>query len=144
MNVAAICQKMISEGHKFLNPEIIDRAYDPTTDKDIKDYCLSGPAPFSIPTEPTEVLRMRGLPWKATIKDVKIFFAPILVQSAGVNFFMDKLGRPSGEGCVVFSSITDAQSAILKNGNKMQGRYIELFPCTLEQIKIIADVLAKS
>jgi len=53
------------------------------------------------------------------------------------------LGKPSGEGCVVFSSIADAQRAIsLKNKKNMNGRYIDLFPCSLEQIKRISDVLA--
>jgi len=143
LNVAAVCQKMVSDGHQFVDPEIIDKAYDPAKDTDIKDYSLSGPRPFEIPTEPTEVVRMRGLPWKATINHVKDFFLPVHVQGAGVNLFLDKLGRPSGEGCVVFSTVADAQRAIsLKNRHAMMGRYVELFPCSLEQIKIISDVIA--
>jgi len=143
LNIAAVSQKLVSEKHQFVNPEIIDKAYDPTTDKDIKDFCLSGPAPFSIPAEPTEVVRMRGLPWAATVKDVKRFFAPVYVQSAGVNLFLNKVGKASGEGCVVFSTIADAQRAIsLKIKKKMNGRYIELFPCSLEQIKSISEILA--
>jgi len=142
-NIAAVCQKLIENGHKFIEGEVISKDYDPTKDVDIKDYSLSGPKPFDIPTETTEVLRMRGLPWAATIRDVQNFFAPIHVQSAGVNLFVNANGRSSGEGCVVFSSIQDAQQALtLKNRQVMLGRYIELFPCTLEQIKKISEAIS--
>ena len=56
---------------------------------------------------------MRGLPYSATHADILQFFAPL--SPISISFETDSLGRPSGEGEVVFSSREDALTAMKKD-----------------------------
>lgn len=71
-------------------------------------------------------LRMRGLPFKATLEDVEAFFHPTTL--ADVRFTVDKDGRPSGRAYVDFNSEEEMMEAMKMNGDCIGKRYIELFP----------------
>ena len=71
-------------------------------------------------------LHMRGLPFRATQKDVETFFHPVSV--ADVRFTTDKDGRPSGRAYTDFHSKVDLDRAMERNGDCIGRRYIELFP----------------
>ena len=70
-------------------------------------------------------LHMRGLPFRATQKDVEAFFHPLSV--ADVRFTTDKEGRPSGRAYADFHSKVDLDQAMEQNGDCIGRRYIELF-----------------
>jgi hypothetical protein len=87
----------------------------------------------------TGVLRMRGLPFSASVQDVLIFFAgyEVVDGADGANVLFCKenggRGRPSGQGFVEFKSLEDAKEARSRNRSEMGGRYIELFTSTREE-----------
>ncbi|XP_052006670.1 heterogeneous nuclear ribonucleoprotein H3 isoform X2 [Xyrauchen texanus] len=70
-------------------------------------------------------VHMRGLPFRATDADVANFFAPLI--PVRVHIDVGPNGKSTGEADVEFGSHEDAMSAMSKDKNHMQHRYIELF-----------------
>ncbi|TRY90554.1 hypothetical protein DNTS_002672 [Danionella cerebrum] len=70
-------------------------------------------------------VHMRGLPFRASEADVAHFFSPL--HPVKVNIDIGSDGKPTGEADVEFRSHSDAVSAMSKDKNNMQHRYIELF-----------------
>ncbi|CAG0914120.1 unnamed protein product [Notodromas monacha] len=71
------------------------------------------------------VIRMRGLPFRATDADIKDFFKPLLPVS--VHLDHNDSGKPTGEADVEFATYEDALRAMTKDRETMAHRYIELF-----------------
>ena len=59
------------------------------------------------------IVKMRGLPYTTTEKDLKNFFHPLVILKMDVSF--DKSGRPSGEAEIYFHSHDDAIVAMQKH-----------------------------
>ena len=76
------------------------------------------------------VVRLRGLPFTASLTDVLQFFAGLdIVRSPpGVVFTCTPDGRPSGEAYVEFMTAAAQQSALQRHKQQLGTRYIELFP----------------
>ncbi|XP_062851627.1 heterogeneous nuclear ribonucleoprotein H3 [Trichomycterus rosablanca] len=70
-------------------------------------------------------VHMRGLPFRATESDIAHFFAPI--RPVRVHIDVGPHGKSTGEADVEFAAHEDAVSAMSKDKNHMQHRYIELF-----------------
>lgn len=77
------------------------------------------------------VIRMRGLPFTATIPDVTQFFAGCELvaspENKAIMFTTTQDGRPTGEAFVEFASEEDQKEALKRHRNKIGSRYIELF-----------------
>jgi hypothetical protein len=75
------------------------------------------------------VIRMRGLPFRATEADIVAFFeqAGVQVLDGGVLVCKGADGRVTGEGYVQFGSEEDARRALQRHRDQMGSRYIELF-----------------
>ena len=84
----------------------------------------------------TFALRMRGLPYRATEKDVVNFFQGITIVPGGIHFLMNASGRPSGEGYVEFPNAEEAEKAMAKHNQRMMHRYIELFRASKQEVQI--------
>ena len=76
------------------------------------------------------VVRLRGLPFTASLPDVLQFFSGLdIVRSPpGVIFTCTPDGRPSGEAYVEFMTAAAQQSALQRHKQQLGTRYIELFP----------------
>lgn len=72
------------------------------------------------------VLRARGLPFKATQRDICEWFSDIAFPTDVRIDYNDK-GQPNGDALVTFSSPQEAMRAASKNKQHMQHRYIEIF-----------------
>ncbi|KAG5831245.1 hypothetical protein ANANG_G00301760 [Anguilla anguilla] len=70
-------------------------------------------------------VHMRGLPFRATEADIANFFSPL--NPIRVHIDVGPNGKSTGEADVEFGSHEDAVSAMSKDKNHMQHRYIELF-----------------
>eukprot|EP00871_Galdieria_phlegrea_P000519 jgi/Galph1/1468/GphlegSOOS_G149.1 len=83
---------------------------------------------------PNRTVRMRGLPFRATISDIQYFFSEFPLAESDIELGVDKLGRPSGEAWVTFHSEEEAKSAVTQLQHAHMGkRYIELFLCTRDK-----------
>ncbi|CAG9763800.1 unnamed protein product [Ceutorhynchus assimilis] len=71
------------------------------------------------------VVKLRGLPWSATVDDILKFLGDIGVDK--VHLTLSKEGRPSGEAFVELETEEDLMRAEEKDKKHMGSRYIEVF-----------------
>merc|ERR1711962_1556622 len=73
-------------------------------------------------------VRLRGLPFEATKKDIAAY---------GITLTMDQDGRPSGDAYVEFTSPEEAGKALKKNKERIGHRYIEIFKSSKYDVKYV-------
>lgn len=73
------------------------------------------------------VIKMKGLPFEATAKDIKSFFQGLHLREGDIHLAAYKDGKAAGIAFAVFHNDEDARKAMFKNGKYMGKRYIELF-----------------
>lgn len=72
------------------------------------------------------VVKMRGLPYSATLYEIKEFFKGLEVRHDGV-FLCEKDGRPNGEAFVEFVLEDSAEEAVKYHRQVLGSRYVEIF-----------------
>ncbi len=87
-------------------------------------------AAAAAPVVSTNVVKLRGLPWQASTKDIETFFAPKHLVPKRVVMSLTPAGRPSGHAFVEFENVAEATVALELNRQILGGRYIEVFPST--------------
>lgn len=100
------------------------------------------------------IVRMRGLPFDATLGQVLDFFSPrdglketcpVSGGKDGILFVRYPDGRPTGDAFVLFACEEHAQCALRKHKEMLGKRYIELFKSTaaeVQQVQNMEDLLA--
>ncbi|XP_008181592.1 RNA-binding protein fusilli-like [Acyrthosiphon pisum] len=87
------------------------------------------------------IVRMRGLPYYCTAKDVITFFengeqtSSVMYGEEGVLFVKKPDGRATGYAFVLFADEDDACKALSKHRDLMGTRYIELIRCTKAEVQ---------
>ncbi|KAG6553203.1 hypothetical protein Mapa_005263 [Marchantia paleacea] len=76
----------------------------------------------------TGVLRLRGLPFSASRRDIVNFFKEFKLRDDAVHLVLSAEGRATGEAFVEFPSISHCKAAMDKDKMILGDRYIELFP----------------
>merc|ERR1712226_1639762 len=72
------------------------------------------------------VVKMRGLPFRATESEIREWFRSVAeAQDITIQFGDD--GRPNGQATATFLTHDEAKKAMTKHKQNMQSRYIELF-----------------
>jgi heterogeneous nuclear ribonucleoprotein F/H len=77
--------------------------------------------------EHTGYLRMRGLPFTSTKKEIFDFFKAYEPVEDSICLTYRSDGRATGEGYILFSTPDNAKKAMALHRNSMGSRYIELF-----------------
>ncbi|XP_060536647.1 RNA-binding protein fusilli [Cylas formicarius] len=91
------------------------------------------------------IVRMRGLPYDCSAKQVLDFFAsgdnPCTVMDGadGVLFVRKPDGRATGDAFVLFASESDAPKALAKHRESIGSRYIELFRSTTAEVQQVLN-----
>ncbi|KAF7082349.1 hypothetical protein CFC21_086224 [Triticum aestivum] len=83
--------------------------------------------------EYTEVLKLRGLPYSASIEDIIKFFVEYELTEENVHIAYRGDGRATGEAFVEFPTAEVAKTAMCKDKMTIGTRYVELFPSTPEE-----------
>ncbi|GMS96033.1 hypothetical protein PENTCL1PPCAC_18208 [Pristionchus entomophagus] len=83
-------------------------------------------------SEEGRLIKLRGLPFSASDKDIKEFLSDVEVEE--VVFGRNAEGRPSGEAFVRLASKDDVKAALLKNKQHMGKRYVEVYDSKPEEI----------
>jgi len=82
------------------------------------------------------IVKLRGLPYSAQVKDVMDFLSDCNIKRAadGIKFTFSADGRPSGEAFVEMCSGGDVERAIEHHEGSMGHRYIEVFRAQRSQM----------
>ncbi|GJP47981.1 hypothetical protein CLOM_g7224 [Closterium sp. NIES-68] len=75
----------------------------------------------------SSIVKMRGLPFSATTKDILEFFGEYPLADAAIHIITNSIGRLTGEAFVEFGSVEEARAALGKDRERMGTRYIELY-----------------
>lgn len=87
------------------------------------------------------IIRMRGLPYDCTARQVLEFFdsglnpCTVLDSEEGVLFVKKPDGRATGDAFVLFAQEDDATAALSKHRELIGTRYIELFRSTTAEVQ---------
>lgn len=81
----------------------------------------------------TGVLKLRGLPFSASKRDVMDFFREFVLNDENVHIVVHNDGRATGEAFVDFGSPIESKSAMSKDKMTLGSRYVELFPSSREE-----------
>ncbi|KAI4871440.1 hypothetical protein NFI96_013067 [Prochilodus magdalenae] len=81
------------------------------------------------------VVRLRGLPFSCTEKEVTQFFTGLDIVPNGVTLVLDHRGRSSGEAFVQFATQEMADQALQRDREVIGNRYIEVFSSKRSEIQ---------
>merc|ERR1719361_538213 len=87
------------------------------------------------------IIRMRGLPYDCSAKQVIEFFTggeepcDVLDEEHGVLFVKKPDGRATGDAFVLFAEETEGEKALSKHKDIIGSRYIELFRSTTAEVQ---------
>lgn len=83
--------------------------------------------------EHTGVLKLRGLPFSASKRDIKEFFKGFGLTDESIHFIIHTDGRATGEAYVEFSDSVQSKEAMCRDKKMLGSRYVELFPASREE-----------
>ncbi|MEE6463533.1 hypothetical protein FKM82_005943 [Ascaphus truei] len=98
------------------------------------------PQPFIPPVNIRDCIRLRGLPYAATIEDILEFLGEFSadIRTHGVHMVLNHQGRPSGDSFIQMKSSERAFLAAQKCHKKtMKDRYVEVFQCSAEEMNFV-------
>uniref|UniRef100_A0A8C5PTW3 Epithelial splicing regulatory protein 1 n=1 Tax=Leptobrachium leishanense TaxID=445787 RepID=A0A8C5PTW3_9ANUR len=98
------------------------------------------PQPFIPPVNIRDCIRLRGLPYVATIEDILEFLGEFSadIRTHGVHMVLNHQGRPSGDSFIQMKSAERAFLAAQKCHKKtMKDRYVEVFQCSAEEMNFV-------
>jgi heterogeneous nuclear ribonucleoprotein F/H len=90
-------------------------------------------AATSTAAEHTGVIRLRGLPFSVTKKEIIDFFACSGLDEDNIHIVTHADGRATGEAFVEFGSPNESRDAMKKDKMTLGTRYVELFPSSREE-----------
>uniref|UniRef100_M3Y6G1 Epithelial splicing regulatory protein 2 n=1 Tax=Mustela putorius furo TaxID=9669 RepID=M3Y6G1_MUSPF len=96
-----------------------------------------------------DCVRLRGLPYTATIEDILSFLgeAAADIRPHGVHMVLNQQGRPSGDAFIQMTSAERALAAAQGCHKKvMKERYVEVVPCSTEEMSrvLMGGTLSRS
>ncbi|KAI1297261.1 Epithelial splicing regulatory protein 2 [Halotydeus destructor] len=114
-NMAKVILRLINDGHKFKEPEVINERLEPGICN--KHEQVDG----------STVVRARGLPWQSSDQDIAKFFKGLNIVKGGVALCLSPQGRRNGEALVRFVSQEHRDMALKRHKHHIGQRYIEVY-----------------
>ncbi|KAH9557410.1 hypothetical protein CY35_07G083300 [Sphagnum magellanicum] len=87
-------------------------------------------------------IKMRGLPYNATQREIMDFFDGLNIMPNGIHIVMGATDRPTGEAFVEFTSSDEAQRGMERHRQNIGSRYIELFRATKSEMLLATGGLS--
>ncbi|XP_047196730.1 epithelial splicing regulatory protein 1 isoform X3 [Hippoglossus stenolepis] len=93
-----------------------------------------------------DCLRLRGLPYTASIEDILTFLGEFThdIRPHGVHMVLNQQGRPSGDCFIQMTSAERALQAsqrlhkhVMSSQRGANSRYVEVFPCSAEEMGLV-------
>uniref|UniRef100_A0A8C0YCT1 Epithelial splicing regulatory protein 1 n=1 Tax=Cyprinus carpio carpio TaxID=630221 RepID=A0A8C0YCT1_CYPCA len=96
--------------------------------------------PTAAVTGVRDCVRLRGLPYDATIQDILVFLGEYTadIKPHGVHMVLNQQGRPSGDAFIQMRSADRAFLAAQHcHKRSMKERYVEVFACSAQEMNIV-------
>uniref|UniRef100_A0A671M6Z3 Epithelial splicing regulatory protein 1-like n=1 Tax=Sinocyclocheilus anshuiensis TaxID=1608454 RepID=A0A671M6Z3_9TELE len=96
--------------------------------------------PTAAVTGVRDCVRLRGLPYDATIQDILVFLGEYTadIKPHGVHMVLNLQGRPSGDAFIQMRSADRAFLAAQHcHKRSMKERYVEVFACSAQEMNIV-------
>uniref|UniRef100_A0A8C1A414 Epithelial splicing regulatory protein 1 n=1 Tax=Cyprinus carpio carpio TaxID=630221 RepID=A0A8C1A414_CYPCA len=96
--------------------------------------------PAAAVTGVRDCVRLRGLPYDATIQDILVFLGEYTgdIKPHGVHMVLNQQGRPSGDAFIQMRSADRAFLAAQHcHKRSMKERYVEVFACSAQEMNIV-------
>uniref|UniRef100_A0A673JJK3 Epithelial splicing regulatory protein 1-like n=1 Tax=Sinocyclocheilus rhinocerous TaxID=307959 RepID=A0A673JJK3_9TELE len=96
--------------------------------------------PTAAVTGVRDCVRLRGLPYDATIQDILVFLGEYTadIKPHGVHMVLNLQGRPSGDAFIQMRSADRAFLAAQHcHKHSMKERYVEVFACSAQEMNIV-------
>ncbi|KAK2815092.1 hypothetical protein Q7C36_023358 [Tachysurus vachellii] len=87
-----------------------------------------------------DCLRLRGLPYDATVQDILLFLGEYTadIKPHGVHMVLNQQGRPSGDAFIQMRSTERAHAAAQRcHKRSMKERYVEVFACSAQEMNVV-------
>ncbi|XP_047455246.1 epithelial splicing regulatory protein 1 isoform X2 [Mugil cephalus] len=93
-----------------------------------------------------DCLRLRGLPYTASIEDILTFLGEFThdIRPHGVHMVLNQQGRPSGDCFIQMTSAERALQAsqrlhkhVMSSQRGANSRYVEVFPCSADEMGLV-------
>ncbi|CAJ1062202.1 epithelial splicing regulatory protein 1 isoform X4 [Xyrichtys novacula] len=93
-----------------------------------------------------DCLRLRGLPYTASIEDILTFLGEFTqdIRPHGVHMVLNQQGRPSGDCFIQMTSAERALQAsqrlhkhVMSSQRGTNSRYVEVFPCSADEMGLV-------
>ncbi|CCD68996.1 RRM domain-containing protein [Caenorhabditis elegans] len=88
---------------------------------------------------PDSIVRLRGLPFSVTSRDISDFLAPLPIVRDGILLPDQQRARPGGEAYVCFETMESVQIAKQRHMKNIGHRYIEVFEATHRDLSRFAE-----
>ncbi|KAL9976079.1 hypothetical protein ACROYT_G013326 [Oculina patagonica] len=72
------------------------------------------------------IIKMKGLPWEATAREIRAFYRGLHITEEDIHLAPSQEGKASGFAFACFQEDDEARKAMYRNGNYVGKRYIEL------------------
>ena len=90
------------------------------------------------------IIKMKGLPWEATARDIRKFYRGLDISEEDIHLAPSPEGKASGYAFACFQKDDEARKAMHRNGNFVGKRYIELVLSSLTEMeKILKEGVRK-
>ncbi|XP_041956682.1 G-rich sequence factor 1 [Alosa sapidissima] len=119
--------KALERHRQYLGPRYIE-VFE-VTEQDA-EAILQGDSPLS----DDGVVRLRGLPFSCTEKDIIQFFSGLDIVENGVTLVSNARGQSNGQAYVQFASQEMAAKALERDKEVIGHRYVEIFPSCKSEI----------
>ncbi|XP_007236575.3 epithelial splicing regulatory protein 1 isoform X2 [Astyanax mexicanus] len=101
---------------------------------------VPSPAAIAAVVGTRDCLRLRGLPYDASVQDILLFLGEYTadIRPHGVHMVLNQQGRPSGDAFIQMRSAERAHLAAQRcHKRSMKERYVEVFPCSAQEMNIV-------
>lgn len=123
LGLAELVTRIVHGGHTFAQPEII-------SDMEWASFPARFPTvgmPVATASPVGAVIRLRGLPWESSERDVEKFLEGIPIAPGGIHFVQNAQGRATGEAFVQLEDPDSVSAALQRDKLSVGRRYIEVF-----------------
>ncbi|XP_061751856.1 G-rich sequence factor 1 [Nerophis ophidion] len=122
-------KRALEKHRQYLGPRYVEVSE--ITDSDAEEILKKA----TVSPDDSRVVRIRGIPFSCTEKDIVLFFSGLDIVENGITMIKNRRGRNTGEAFVRFATQQAADEALQRDRQLIWERYIEVFASTGRELQ---------